>query len=155
MSLRAVGGPARPGIVPQAGLLVGGQVLAGVVAFATTPIIALGLGAEQYGLYTLLFLFLGYATALDLGLSYSLIKHIAEHDPERERAEIESLVNNAAAVYATVAVLSVVVLALGRGWIAHALLRLPARLVPTAETAALLIACSLPFTAALTMFGAV
>jgi O-antigen/teichoic acid export membrane protein len=114
----------------------------------------LGLGAEQYGLYTVLFLFLGYAAALDLGLSFSLVKRIAEHDPERQRGAIESLVNAAAAVYATVALLFMLALVLGRSWVAHDVLKLPERLVPTAEAAALILACSVPFTTAITIFGA-
>lgn len=144
----------RPRIVSQTGLIFGGQILTGIVLFITTPYIALGLGPERYGLYTLLFLFLGYSTALDFGLSFSLVKHIAEHDPQTHRAEIDSFVNTATAVYAVIATLFVVVLVLARGWIASDLLHVPDWQVPVARDAMLLLACSVPFAAGATVFNA-
>jgi O-antigen/teichoic acid export membrane protein len=124
------------------------------VLFVTTPYIALGLGAERYGLYTLLFLFLGYSTALDLGLSFALVKQVAEHDPETQRTEIDALTNAATAVYTSLATAFVVALVAGRGWIVRTLLHAPADLVPVAEDAVLLVACAVPFATAGTVFNA-
>jgi len=150
----AVTGGRRPRIVSQTGLILGGQLLTGIVLFVTTPYIALGLGAEHYGLYTLLFLFLGYSTALDFGLSFALVKHVAEHDPQTHRAEIDSLVNTALAVYALIATLFVAVLVFARGWIASDLLHVPVWQLGVARQAILLLACSVPFATATTVFNA-
>jgi O-antigen/teichoic acid export membrane protein len=147
-------GRRRPRIVSQTGLILGGQLLTGVVLFVTTPYIALGLGAERYGLYTLLFLFLGYTTALDFGLSFALVKHVAEHDPTTHRAEIDSFVNTAAAVYAVIATLFVAVLVPARGWIASHLLHVPTAEVSVARDAMLFLAGSVPFATATTIFNA-
>lgn len=144
----------RPRIVSQTGLILGGQILTGVVLFVTTPYIALGLGAERYGLYTLLFLFLGYSTALDFGLSFALVKHVAEHDPQTHRAEIDSFVNTATAVYTVIAAAFVVALVFGRGWITSSLLHVPDAQMPVARDAALLLASAVPFATAVTVFNA-
>lgn len=133
---------------------MGGQILSAVVLFVTTPYIALGLGAEQYGLYTLLFLFLGYSTAFDFGLSFALVKHVAEHDPETHRMQLDSLVNTATAVYAATAAAFVVALVVGRGWIGTNLFRVPDELVPAARDATLVVACAVPFATAATVFNA-
>jgi O-antigen/teichoic acid export membrane protein len=146
--------PSRVRIVSQATLVVGAQILLAAVLFVTTPYIALGLGAERYGLYTLLFLFLGYSTALDFGLSFALVKQVAEHDPETERTEIDALTSTATTVYASLAAAFVVALVFGRGWIARTLLHAPADLVPVTEDAVLLVACAVPFATASTVFNA-
>ncbi len=145
----------RRGIVSQASMIVGGQIISGLVAFVTTPVIALGLGAEQFGLYALLFLFLGYGATLDFGLTFSLVKHIAEHDREHERHEIDALVNSAAAAYAVMAIAFTLVLVVGRRWIVATLLRVPGHLLPVAEDAMLLLGCSVPFGTAMTISNAV
>lgn len=144
----------RPRIVSQATLILSGQVVSGVVLFVTTPFIALGLGVEQYGLYTLLFLILGYSVALDFGLSFALVKHIAEHDPETSRIEIDSFVNTATSVYVTIGGTFAIVLFVARSWIATNLLHAPIELEPVARDAVLLVACSVPFATATTVFGA-
>ncbi len=146
--------PGRPKIVSQATLILGSQLLSAAVLFVTTPYIALGLGAEQYGLYTLLFLFVGYSAALDFGLSFALVKHVAEHDPETDRAQIDSFVSTATAVYVAIAAAFVVTLVVGRGWIATRLFRVPVELVPAARDATLLVACAVPFATATTVFNA-
>src|SRR5690349_10172700 len=147
-------GSRRPRIVSQTSLILGGQILSGIVLFVTTPYIALGLGVERYGLYTLLFLFLGYSAALDFGLSFALVKHVAEHDPQTHRTEIDSFVNTATGVYALIATVFIFTLVLGRGWIAGSLLHIPEAQVPVARIAVLLLACSIPFATASTVFNA-
>jgi O-antigen/teichoic acid export membrane protein len=146
--------PRGPRIVSQATLILGGQILSAAVLFVTTPYIALGLGAEQYGLYTLVFLFLGYSGALDFGLSFALVKHVAEHDPKAHRIQVDSFVNTATAVYAAIAAVFVLALVFGRGWIATKLFRVPDELVPAARDATLLVACAVPFATAATVFNA-
>lgn len=136
-------------------MMLGGQILSGAVLFVTTPFIALGLGPDRYGLYTLLFLLLGYSTALDFGLSFALVKHVAEHDSETHRTEIDSFVNTATAVYAIIAAAFGFALITGRGWIADNLLHVPPELAHDAQVSIVLVACSIPFTTASTIFGAV
>jgi O-antigen/teichoic acid export membrane protein len=150
----AVTGRRRPRIVSQTSLILGGQILSGIVLFVTTPYIALGLGAERYGLYTLLFLFLGYSSALDFGLSFALVKHVAEHDPQTDRTEIDSLVNTATAVYALIAAAFIIALVVGREWIAGSLLHVPEAQARVARISVLLLACSIPFATASTVFNA-
>lgn len=144
----------RPRIVSHTSIILGAQIVSAIVAFVTIPSIALGLGAEKYGLYTLLFLFLGYSTALDFGLSFALVKHIAELDPKIHRPEIDSLVNTATMVYAITAGAFMLGLVAGRGWVAQNLLHVPEALAPVARDAILLVAFSVPFATATTVFGA-
>jgi len=145
----------RPTIVAQAGLIFGAQIVSAVVVFLTTPIIALGLGVERYGVYTVLFLLLGYCTALDFGLSFALVKLVAERHAEKDRAEIDALVNAVSGVYAAVAGAFLLTLIAGRKWIVGGLLRVPEALAPVTQEAALLLACSVPFATAGAVFGAV
>src|SRR6266516_1487543 len=145
----------RPTIVAQAGLIFGAQIVSAVVVFLTTPIIALGLGVERYGVYTVLFLLLGYCTALDFGLSFALVKLVAERHAEKDRAEIDALVNAVSGVYAAVAGAFLLTLIAGRKWIVGGLLRVPEALAPVTQEAALLLACSVPFATAGAAFGAV
>lgn len=146
--------PRRPRIVSQATLILGGQVLSAAVLFFTTPYIALGLGVERYGLYTLLFLLLGYSSALDFGLSFALVKRVAEYDPEKQRTEIDALVSTATAVYAVIAAAFILVLVGARDWISRDLLHVSNPLVPVARDAMLLLACAVPFVALATVFSA-
>ncbi len=141
-------------MAPQTGLILASQVLSALVAFITIPYIALGLGAERYGLYALLFLVLGYSTALDFGLSFALVKHVAEHDSETGRAEIDSFVNNVTAVYGVIALVSVAALVGGRDWIAGSVLEVPSSNVAVVRDAILLLACAVPFSSASTVFNA-
>jgi O-antigen/teichoic acid export membrane protein len=145
----------RLGVVSQASLIIAGQLLSGLVLVVTTPIIAIGLGAEFYGLYSLLFVLVGYSSTLDLGMSYALVKLLAERDFIMERREVDSLLETAVAVYTGIAALYVLTLVLGRGWIALSLLHLPPRLAPVAEHALLAIACSVPFGSAMAVFNGI
>ncbi len=144
----------RPRIASQATIILSGQILSTAVVFVTTPYVAVGLGPERYGLYTLLFLFLGYSTAFDLGLSFALVKRVAELDPVTGRTEIDSLVNAATAVYAAFAAAFVVVLIAARGLIARDLFQAPDALIPVGRDAALVLACAVPFATAATVFNA-
>jgi len=142
-------------VVSQASLIIAGQLLSGLVLVVTTPLIALGLGAEQYGLYAVLFVLLGYSSTLDLGMSYALVKHLAERDFVRERRNVNLLLESATAVYACIAALFVVILVIGRGWIAGSVLRLPPSLTPVAEHAMVALACSVPFAAAIAVLNGI
>jgi O-antigen/teichoic acid export membrane protein len=61
-----------------------GQVLPMLVGLLTIPYIVRGLGTEQYGIFSIATMLLGYFSIFDLGLSRATVKFVAENlSPER------------------------------------------------------------------------
>jgi O-antigen/teichoic acid export membrane protein len=61
-----------------------GQILPMLVGLLTIPYIVRGLGTEQYGIFSIATMLLGYFSIFDLGLSRATVKFVAENlSPER------------------------------------------------------------------------
>lgn len=63
-----------------------------VVAIFTIPAIVNGLGTERFGILTLAWVFIGYLSLLDLGLSRALTKLVAENIGKGNEKDIPSLI---------------------------------------------------------------
>lgn len=141
-------------VVSKSTVLFAGQLVSSIVAIVTTRYTALGLGPAEYGLYALVLVVLAYASVLDLGLSFALVKQVAEHDAVRDRRRVERLLAAAMAVYAGVTVVLVVILVAGAPLIVRHVLHPPPELVASTHTTLLILACVVPFTSLTTVFTA-
>lgn len=63
-----------------------------LLAFATTPYIVRGLGAEGYGVFGAVSVLLGYLSFLDLGFGWGLIKFAAEYHAQGDRRALGAAV---------------------------------------------------------------
>lgn len=97
---------ARNSVLNLAGHLI--PLLAGIVAI---PILVRGLGLEQFGILSLAWVVLGYATIFDLGLGRATTKHVAEALGRGGAEEIPSLVGTALAVQLAFGAAATIVLA--------------------------------------------
>ena len=141
-------------LVSKSIVLFAAQSLSTVLAIVTTPVVAIGLGPEHYGLYALIFGLLSYSSILDMGLSFSVVKQVSERDATRDRVAIEELLGTAATVYAVIASVLMLVLVAGRDWLARSLLNVPEPLVPSAAVSLTILACTIPVTTLITLFNA-
>src|SRR5262249_12123247 len=69
--------PAR--LARNTAFVVLGRLWYVAVWFAVTPFVLRHLGAERFGVWSLLFLLSGYLATFDLGLGASIVKFTAEH----------------------------------------------------------------------------
>ncbi|MBI2861565.1 MAG: oligosaccharide flippase family protein [Chloroflexi bacterium] len=74
-----------------------------VITFVLTPYILNILGAERFGLWALTFAVTSYFSLMDLGVSESFIKFVAEHHTRHEPDEINRVVTTGLVFYVAVA----------------------------------------------------
>ncbi len=89
-----------------------GRAWEAVLALVLTPYIVHRLGVNTWGIWTLLFAFVGYVTLLDVGVAGSYAKYIAEHYARKEKVAINRIVSTGVFFYFVFGVLLVSV-----GWI--------------------------------------
>lgn len=85
-------------LLRDSGRLILTQVWLLLLALATTPYIVRTLGAEGYGLLSLVVAISGYLTFLDLGLGWTLTKFVADASASQDREAIRRLVRHTLAV---------------------------------------------------------
>jgi O-antigen/teichoic acid export membrane protein len=142
-----------PNIVSHSVVLLFAQLGSAAIALVTTPYIALGLGAERYGVYILAFVLLGYFSLLDFGLSHALVKRISEVDAPNSAAVIEELIDTAATLYGAITIPVVLVVT----WVHRPILYfagVPDAALPVIESAFLVLLLSIPFAIAITVLNA-
>lgn len=85
-------------------------VLTVLVGLILTPFIISRLGDAEYGLYTLIGVFVGYLTALDFGLNNTIIRFVAKYRAEKDNVGEENFLATVMSIYG---IISVIVIALG------------------------------------------
>lgn len=142
------------GLVSKSILVFVVQSTSAVVGLVTTPLVALGLGAEHYGLFVLLLGLLGYSAVLNLGLSWAVTREIAGLEPMKDTAAIEAVLGTVLTVHSVIALVLMLALVGGRGWMAQHLLRVPTALGAMAERSLIILACAVPFATLIGLFNA-
>jgi O-antigen/teichoic acid export membrane protein len=121
------------------------QVIPLAVGLLTIPVLLKGMGVERFGLLTLAWVFVGYFSFFDAGLSRALT-HLASKTLQQVGAqtEIGFLAWTATAMMMVVAVIGGIVIAAGAHWLVIAYLKMPDQLVPEAIAAFYWIAATIP-----------
>lgn len=115
-----------------------------LVAVVCVPLIIRGLGADRFGILTLVWATIGYFSLFDLGLGNALVKVAAQMVGEGRDDEIPALTWTASAVMLALGLVGALALALSAPWLAGDLLRIPAELERVALTCFYLVALAIP-----------
>lgn len=86
------------------------QVLVSVAAVVSIPTVVHGIGEEQFGLLTMIWLVVGYFSVLDFGVGQASIKFLSEQFARGDRAQAASTVWVAAGASALFGVVGSLVL---------------------------------------------
>lgn len=121
---------------------VGLPTLAAIVAI---PPLAAALGDARFGLLSLAWMFIGYFTIFDLGLSLALTKIVSARIAENRRDSLPVLVATALIAAAVVAVLSAVLVWLSAPRLVTEIMKVPAELHAEAAHVVYVLAVSIPF----------
>jgi O-antigen/teichoic acid export membrane protein len=140
--LSAAGGGSRVGRNTFLNLIgLGVPVLVGVV---TIPFMVRRLGVERYGLFSLVWVILGYLTTFDLGLGRATTKYVAEALASGEEHKVPRLVWMAVTVQALFGVLGMFILAGITPFLVERILTIPVQLRGEAKDAFYLLALAIP-----------
>lgn len=116
-----------------------------LVAFAAVPRLVEGLGADRFGLLSLVWVVIGYFGFFDLGLGWALTKLVADRLGADRAGEVPALTWTALAIMTAFGVVGGVVLAALAPWLVGHVLTVPAALQPEARIAFRCVAISIPF----------
>jgi O-antigen/teichoic acid export membrane protein len=97
----------------------GGTFVAMAVGLVLTPFLVHELGDAHYGIWALLGSVIAYFQLLDLGLSTSLAKYVAEYLAQEREAELNQVCGTVFAAYLGLAVIAAVAIIGFAPWFAH------------------------------------
>lgn len=80
-----------------------------VIGIVITPLIISNIGQEQYGMWTLVWSFIGYYTLLNAGINSAVVRYVARYSEQNKREEIRSIVSSS---YLLFLVLGIIVVAI-------------------------------------------
>jgi O-antigen/teichoic acid export membrane protein len=92
----------------------------GLTVFST-PFVLHRLGADAYGILSIITVIAGYLAFLDLGFNLAIIKFVAAHDAKGESAEINRVTQTALSVFLVIAALTTAALIFMSRWLARIL----------------------------------
>ena len=113
------------------------QATAIVTTLAVTPVLIGELGAEHYGIWSLIIAITGYYGLANMGVGRATIKYIAQHDAEGDLDGVHSVVSTAFA-YSIVASAVVLLVSVIVAWVLPFVFHLGASMVGTARWVVLL-----------------
>jgi len=114
----------------------------GVIAL---PAIVDGFGTERFGLLTIIWMVIGYFNLLDVGMSRSMTKYVAEYLAGERRDETRSLVFSGLVTMLVLSVIGAVIVVLVSPYLVSNVFRISPELRAEAEAALLILAVSVPF----------
>ncbi|MGN6608720.1 MAG: oligosaccharide flippase family protein [Jatrophihabitans sp.] len=91
--------PASPGALRNALANSGGQITALVIGIALTPLLVRHLGDTGYGVWALVAALQGLGGVLDLGVTASVVKYVAEYRARGEDAVVNRIIGTSVAVH--------------------------------------------------------
>ena len=128
----------------NSGLNLAGQAVPLVVALIAIPWLIRGLGADRFGVLTLVWATIGYFGLVDLGLGRALTHAVATRLGSEREGELVALGWTALALMFLLGALGAVVLAAATPWLVTDLLKIPAGLTAESARSFYLLALSLP-----------
>ena len=118
-----------------------GQLTAVLVGFLLTPFILRGLGPDLFGVWALVLSIQGLAGLLDLGVTTSVVKYVAEHEARGELDMINRVVSTTVALHVGIGAIAFGLLALA-AWGVLPLLNLVGPELHAARDALLVVAAT-------------
>ena len=115
-----------------------------IVAVFCIPILIRGLGHDRFGVLTLAWALIGYASLFDLGLGRALTQLVAKKLGAGEDREIPALVWTSLLLMLLLGVLGAAVVGLLSPWLVHRVLNVPGDLQRETVQSFLLLALSIP-----------
>jgi O-antigen/teichoic acid export membrane protein len=116
-----------------------GRAATALLWIAVTPYVLSQLGPERFGVWALFFAFTYYVLVLDLGVGSTMIYFIAAQRATGDRNTLGRTLRRGLRFALGLGLFWGAVIALGRGWIAHAF-HVPAAMIPEALNAMLVFA---------------
>ncbi len=130
-----------------------GVILPVLVGIVVVPMTVKGLGAERFGLLSIMWMLIGYFSIFDLGLGRTLTKLAADRLASDREAQIAPLASTTLILVIASSSLISLVLAFSAGWIAQHVLAVSPELRGEATMAIVCVAISLPFVLTVTVMS--
>lgn len=121
-----------------------GQVVPLIVGIITIPFIIRGLGTERFGLFSLIWVVLGYFTIFDLGLARATTKYVAEALGKGETKQISDIVWTAVTVQTILGILGAIIVVCSTPLLTEQVLNISLSLRTEAKATFYVLALSLP-----------
>lgn len=121
-----------------------GQLVPVVFAIVSIPILIRTLGVDKFGIFTIVWMVVGYFSLFDLGVGRALTKFVAERLGGDGQGSIGGLVSTALSLSIGLGLLGAVVAALNAHWLAYQVLKVPSGLRHETESVLYLLAFSIP-----------
>jgi O-antigen/teichoic acid export membrane protein len=115
-----------------------------LLAVVCVPLLVRQLGTERFGVLTLAWALIGYASLFDLGLGRALTQQVAEKLGIGEYGDIPALVWTSQALMLVLGLVGMLVLGFLSPWLVHRVLRIPQALRTETLRAFYLLALSIP-----------
>jgi O-antigen/teichoic acid export membrane protein len=90
-------------------------ILPGIVVFFSTPIIVKALGANDYGIYALIFGFISYSLSFSIGKGVT--KYVAEYKPSGDHEKINDIISATLFLSLLIGIVAAIILSGGAGWL--------------------------------------
>jgi O-antigen/teichoic acid export membrane protein len=132
-------------VIKNAAITIGAKLLIAVVAIVAVPILIDRLGTARFGILSLAWIVIGYASLLDLGLGRALTKMTAERLGRGEERETPTLFWTAIGLLTGIGIVSGGVIVAVSGLLANGVFAIEASLVDEAHTTFILLGCTVPF----------
>jgi O-antigen/teichoic acid export membrane protein len=115
-----------------------------IVAVVCIPLLIQGLGTDRFGVLTLAWALIGYASLFDLGLGRALTQLVARKLGASEDHEVPALVKTSLLLMLLLGVLGAAVVGLLSPWLVHRALNIPDALQPETLQSFYLLGLSIP-----------
>jgi O-antigen/teichoic acid export membrane protein len=123
-----------------------------VVAFFMSPILVHGLGAQRYGVWSLVESVLAYLLLFDLGIGASVVRYVARFEANGDQDRLNRIFSTSVCLFAAAGAV-VMILALILAWIASSFTKVPAELVHEARWMLVLLGFNLAIGLPLNVFA--
>ena len=110
----------------------GGYVVPIFVNLISIPLLLRGLGEAAFGLQSLVAVIIGYLTIMDMGLTWPIIKYLAEDRAKNDTESANRMLSTTLNLYGMIGIVGMVVIFLAAEWLARSVFKMPAELIPQA-----------------------
>jgi len=125
------------------------------LGFVITPYIIRKLGADAYGVLSIIGVVIGYFGFLDLGLGQAVIKYVSEYYAKKEFDLIGQVISTAIALYLILGTIGAAIIALLSEWLVRSILKIPTDLMDISLFAFYVSALGFLINMPLTVFGSI
>lgn len=135
-------------LAKNSGAYLIGQAVVLTIAFVSVPLLIDGLGTARFGLLSIVWVIIGYAGILDLGLGRALTAIASDRIGSGREAEVPPLFWTAFGLMLAAGLLGAAVLAAVSPWLVESVIQVPEGLRDETVATVYLMSASIPFTIA-------